>query len=112
MRYEAKHSYFKALIQNVGNYINVSWSLTKRHQLLQCYIHNGDYFGQERMEVGPGYIIIIVDDSIHDCMVYMYIIIQSFNILYMGKVLRQSLCPLPRPHSHVVLTEHVCILCR
>ena len=54
MRYEAKHSYFRKLVQNVGNYKNVSWTLAKRHQLLQCYVHHGDYFGQERLEVGPG----------------------------------------------------------
>ena len=37
MRYEAKHSYFKKLAQNVGNFINVPWMLATRHQLWQCY---------------------------------------------------------------------------
>ena len=58
MRYEAKHSYSKKLIQNIGNYKNVSYTLAKRHQLLHCYYHHaGDVFGQDRLEVGPGNLI-------------------------------------------------------
>ena len=55
MRYEAKHSYFKKLIQNLGNFKNVSWSLAKRHQYLSCYYHQADEFlNHDDMEVGPG----------------------------------------------------------
>ncbi len=37
MRYEARHKYFKKLAQNIGNFINLPWTLAMRHQLLQCY---------------------------------------------------------------------------
>ena len=35
--YEAKHSYFKKLSQNIGNFINLPYTLAIRHQKLQCY---------------------------------------------------------------------------
>lgn len=37
MRYEAKHSFFKKLSAIIGNYINLPYTLAKRHQHLQCY---------------------------------------------------------------------------
>ena len=37
MRYEAKHSYFKQLSRSIGNYINLPWTLSCRHQQWQCY---------------------------------------------------------------------------
>lgn len=55
MRYEARHSYFKKLAQNIGNYINISWTLANRHQLLQCYYHTTqDYFLSDAVDIGPG----------------------------------------------------------
>ena len=55
MRYEAKHSYFKKLAQNVGNFINVPWTLATRHQLRQCYHWlNTDTLPHAKPEVGPG----------------------------------------------------------
>ena len=55
MRYEAKHSYFKKLAQNVGNFINVPWTLAMRHQLWQCYQWmNSDTLSHDKTEVGPG----------------------------------------------------------
>ncbi len=38
MRYEAKHQYFKLLAQMMGNFINVPYSLSMRHQCLQAYL--------------------------------------------------------------------------
>ena len=35
-RFEAKHQYFKKLSQKIGNYINVSKTLAKQHQLLMA----------------------------------------------------------------------------
>lgn len=55
MRYEAKHSYFKKLAQNVGNFINIPWTLAMRHQLWQCYQWlNSDSLPHDKPEVGPG----------------------------------------------------------
>lgn len=55
MRYEARHNYFKKLAQNLGNYINLSWTLAKRHQYLQCYYQlNSDTVADDCTEVGPG----------------------------------------------------------
>lgn len=36
MRYEAKHSYFKQLSHAIGNFINLPFTLSKRHQQFQC----------------------------------------------------------------------------
>ena len=56
MRYEAKHNYLKKLAQNVGNFINVAWTLASRHQQWQCYKWLDDStIGQEHPEIGPGY---------------------------------------------------------
>ena len=53
MRYEAKHSYSKKLAQNVGNFINVPWTLAMRHQLWQCYQWmNSDTLSHDKTEVG------------------------------------------------------------
>lgn len=37
MRFEAKHLYFKRVSQSIKNNINLPYSLSKRHQQLQCY---------------------------------------------------------------------------
>jgi hypothetical protein len=36
MRYEAKHAYFKSLQRAIGNWINVPWTLSYRHQQWMC----------------------------------------------------------------------------
>ena len=55
MRYEAKHNYFKKMSQNIGNYINISWTLAMRHQYLQCYYAlSGDNLFDSDTEIGPG----------------------------------------------------------
>lgn len=36
MRYEAKHSFFKRLSHSIGNFINLPFTLSKRHQQWQC----------------------------------------------------------------------------
>ena len=55
MRYEAKHNYLKKMAQNVGNYINISWTLAMRHQYLQCYYSiSGDNLFDACTEIGPG----------------------------------------------------------
>jgi hypothetical protein len=36
MRYEAKHAYFKSLQRAIGNWINVPWTLSCRHQQWMC----------------------------------------------------------------------------
>ena len=55
MRYEAKHNYLKKMGQNVGNYINISWTLAMSHQYLQCYNSiSGDNLFETKPEIGPG----------------------------------------------------------
>ena len=55
LRYEAKHCYFKKLAQNIGNFINLPWTLAKRHQCLQCYYQaSGNSIIELETEVGPG----------------------------------------------------------
>ena len=55
MRYEAKHSYFKKLAGNLGNFINVAHTLAVRHQQLQCYYHiDSESLGEAKLEMGPG----------------------------------------------------------
>ena len=55
MRYEAKHSHLKKLAQNLGNFINIPWTLASRHQKWQCYHWLGaEPLGQVEPEIGPG----------------------------------------------------------
>ena len=42
MRFEAKHSYFKCLSESMGNFINLPYSLSVRHQEYQCYLHTNN----------------------------------------------------------------------
>ena len=54
MRYEAKHNHLKKLAQNIGNFINIAWTLSTRHQYWQCYKwQEGDLMDDEP-EIGPG----------------------------------------------------------
>ena len=55
MRFEGRHSYFKRLATQMGNFINISYSLSMRHQRLQCYYQlNQHAMDGEDIEVGPG----------------------------------------------------------
>lgn len=57
MRFEAKHSYFKQLAHSMGNFVNITYSLSMRHQLYQCYlnINPQQLPGWEiGIETGPG----------------------------------------------------------
>lgn len=59
MRYEAKHHYFKRLAIVIGNFINVSFSLAKRHQEGVCYRlqsaeGGASSFIDKGVEIGPG----------------------------------------------------------
>ena len=61
MRYEAKHHYFKRLAVTTGNFINLPYTLSKRHQESVCYrlqASNGlSSFIEKGLEIGPGTII-------------------------------------------------------
>ena len=59
MRYEAKHHYFKHLAVVIGNFINLPFSLAKRHQESVAYRlksteGNLSSFIEKGIEVGPG----------------------------------------------------------
>jgi hypothetical protein len=47
LRFESKHSYFKRVIRSSQNFINICYSLTNRHQLLQAHQYSGSLFGCE-----------------------------------------------------------------
>ena len=56
MRFEAKHNFFKKMANNIGNFINLPYTLAVRHQYLQCYYHlSGDELFEHTQEIGPGY---------------------------------------------------------
>ena len=39
LRFESKHSYFKNVVDSTGNFVNVSLTLARSHQMLQGYLH-------------------------------------------------------------------------
>ena len=55
MRVEAKHSYFKKMSQNIGNYKYISLTFAKCYQLMTCY-NNLDSTSliQDELQIGPG----------------------------------------------------------
>lgn len=56
MRFEAKHNYFKKLVDNINNFKNITYSLAMRHQALQTYrmqSSQGNYL-RVSLEIGPG----------------------------------------------------------
>ena len=55
MRFEARHRYFKCLASQLGNFINVCYTLAMRHQQQQCYYNlDTSAIGSEEPEIGPG----------------------------------------------------------
>ena len=51
---------FKRLAVQLGNFINIGFSLAMRHQQIQCYHHqlsNESRREEEELEIGPGTII-------------------------------------------------------
>ena len=68
MRYEAKHHYFKHLAIVIGNFINLPFSLAKRHQESVAYklmtaAGNLSSFIEKGVEVGPGKYYCILTQS-------------------------------------------------
>lgn len=64
MRYEAKHHYFKKLSTIIGNFMNLPYTLSMRHQQWMCYKSNssGNFessFLEKGIEVGSGTLYII-----------------------------------------------------
>ena len=57
MRFEARHKYFKRLAVQLGNFINIGFSLAMRHQRLQCYHQLSNTLEGEELEIGPGTMI-------------------------------------------------------
>lgn len=54
MRFEARHRYFKRMAQQLGNFINIAFTLAMRHQRLQCHYQLSSTLSGEEIEVGPG----------------------------------------------------------
>ena len=42
MRFEAKHQYFKSVVSALGNFVNVTSTMAKRHQMRQCWEYLSD----------------------------------------------------------------------
>jgi hypothetical protein len=55
MRFEAKHNYFKKLVDRINNFKNIDYSLARRHQALQAYLQQSERgFCKVSIEQGPG----------------------------------------------------------
>ena len=56
MRFEAKHGYFKNLVDKLNNFKNIEYSLAKRHQALQAYLlqTSAGYLFNKDVKHGPG----------------------------------------------------------
>ena len=59
MRYEAKHHYFKKLSAVIGNFTNIPYTLSMRHQQWICYQlqstgSNESTFLDRGVDIGPG----------------------------------------------------------
>ena len=58
MQMEAKHSYFKRIAQ-IGNFINLPYSVAIRHQKLVCANLQGKFFDYDDVQSGPTMLIIL-----------------------------------------------------
>ena len=63
MRFEARHRYFKRLAVQLGNFINVAYSLAMRHQRLKCY-HSLEKTTIEGEEVEIGQCKLVKSESV------------------------------------------------
>ena len=71
MRYEAERNFLKKLAQNLGNFINIAWTLASRHQQWQCYKwSNTSTVGQEEPEIGLGILCHIILATSFEMKVY------------------------------------------
>lgn len=66
MRFESKHSYFKKCIHSSQNFINVTKTLSERHQLLQAYLGVGDLFNDIIFESAVPFCIYLYNKQIQD----------------------------------------------
>jgi hypothetical protein len=111
LRFESKHSYFKKIIRNTHNFINVCSTLAEQHQLLQAVLSAGHMFKPN----------VQVQDSICFCPdlyneeIQRAVINQDFTpensivsqeILYHGTVYKKALCiPINKTDSEIILGE-------
>lgn len=66
MRFESKHSYFKKCVHSCQNFINVTKTLSERHQLLQAYLGVGDLFNDIIFESAVPFCIFLYNKEIQD----------------------------------------------
>jgi len=58
LRFESKHSFFKDVIKDCGNFKNVCTMLAQRHQHLQCYLFaSGNLFSRPGLVVRSGTLV-------------------------------------------------------
>ena len=79
MRYEAKHHYFKKLSTVIGNYTNLPYTLSMRHQQWVCYqLQSGNHelsFINKGLEIGSGTILPI------NCTVHNIVDIHVYTVV-------------------------------
>lgn len=56
MRFESKHSFFKKAIRQTNNCINITWSMSEKHQLHQSCLQSGQYFDDPIQISGEKYV--------------------------------------------------------
>lgn len=56
MRFESKHSFFKKAIRQTNNCINITWSMSEKHQLHQSCLQSGQYFDDPIQINGEKYV--------------------------------------------------------
>lgn len=68
MRFEAKHNYFKRMVDTINNFKNIDFSLARRHQALQAYLlqQTGRSFCSMSLELGPGEATTVADANLED----------------------------------------------
>ncbi|XP_074657114.1 uncharacterized protein LOC141910282 [Tubulanus polymorphus] len=68
MRFEQKHKYFKTAVRQIQNFINITKSLSERHELFQAYLMKGSLFPVETyLEKSIPFSRELYNDSIRGC---------------------------------------------
>ena len=67
---EAKHSFFKRIAQQQGNFKNVPLSVAKRHQRLMCALLNNADFFDKSIILSSGMLMTIKLYNAMKCSIY------------------------------------------
>ena len=103
MRYEAKHNFFKKLASNLGNFVDIAWTLASRHQQWKCYHWmNTSTIECDEPSIGPG--------------IHMYIIIHHlcayFLAIFPGDSVAEQDRPVNLQSSEHCYRLYICVCVR